>query len=135
MVSQQVENSASANLRKTAQKERVRFTFEPDRHSPNGVTFTWLIHDAYEGKGKAAMAVRSFWLPIAYQESGRYSETELRQFAQDCVRQLESQTQFLRSRFNLTTQRTPLSIRPKSLPEGSQSTFLNAASAIDIERN
>ena len=33
-------------------KSRVRFIFEPDRSSPNGVTYSWLIHRTYKGKEK-----------------------------------------------------------------------------------
>ena len=138
MVSQSVENSAKMNARKTRKQERVRFTFEPGRSSPNGITFTWLIHDAYEGKEKAAMAVRSFWLPIAYQQSGQYSKTELNQLAQDCVWQLEAQIQLLRSRFNLTDSQQPQSIihptynqSKPPLQSESHSIFLKASSTSD----
>jgi hypothetical protein len=59
-------------------KPRVRFIFEPDRTSPNGITYSWLIHDTYSGKEKAATATRAFWLPFAYRHSGNYSKAELR---------------------------------------------------------
>ncbi|MBD1847431.1 hypothetical protein H6F89_29335 [Cyanobacteria bacterium FACHB-63] len=138
MVSQSVENSAKTGTRKTSKQERVRFIFEPGRSSLNGITFTWLIHDTYEGKEKAAVAARSFWLPIAYQESGKYSEAELRQVAQDCIWQLEAQIQFLRLHFNLTADQHSHSTihsaddRSKHLPEReSHSAFLNTALAID----
>jgi hypothetical protein len=59
-------------------KPRVRFIFEPDRTSPNGITYSWLIHGTYNGKEKAATATRAFWLPFAYEATGEYSEDELR---------------------------------------------------------
>jgi hypothetical protein len=58
-------------------KPRVRFIFEPDRTSPNGITYSWLIHGTYNGKEKAATATRAFWLPFAYEATGEYSEDEL----------------------------------------------------------
>jgi hypothetical protein len=59
-------------------KPRVRFIFEPDRTSPNGITYSWLIHGTYNGKEKAATATRAFWLPFAYEATGEYSEDELK---------------------------------------------------------
>jgi hypothetical protein len=68
----------------------VRFIFEPDRTSPNGITYSWLIHDAYSGKEKAATVTRAFWLPFAYRHSGNYSEAELRDLAQQSIWQMEA---------------------------------------------
>ena len=82
-------------------KPRVRFIFEPDRTSPNGITYFWLIHDTYNGKGKAATATRAFWLPFAYRHSGNYSEAELRDLAQQSIWQMEAQIQHLREEFDL----------------------------------
>ena len=82
-------------------KSRVRFIFEPDRTSPNGITYSWLIHDAYGGKEKAATATRAFWLPFAYRHSGDYSEAELRDLAQQSIWQMEAQIQHLREEFDL----------------------------------
>jgi hypothetical protein len=79
----------------------VRFIFEPDRTSPNGITYSWLIHDAYGGKEKAATATRAFWLPFAYRHSGNYSEAELRDLAQQSIWQMEAQIQHLREEFDL----------------------------------
>jgi hypothetical protein len=50
-------------------KPRVRFIFEPDRTSPYGITYTWLIHDTYNSKEKAATATRASWLPFACRHS------------------------------------------------------------------
>jgi 23S rRNA A2030 N6-methylase RlmJ len=86
---------------KSANKERVRFIFEPDRHSPNGITYTWLIHEAYDGKEKAATATRAFWLPFAYRDKGNSSEAELRELAQQSIWRLEEQIQHLREAFGL----------------------------------
>jgi hypothetical protein len=80
---------------------RVRFIFEPDRTSPNGITYSWLIHDAYIGKEKAATATRAFWLPFAYRHSGDYSEADLRDLAQQSIWQMEAQIQHLREEFEL----------------------------------
>lgn len=82
-------------------KPRVRFIFEPDRASPNGITYSWLIHDTYNGKEKAATATRAFWLPFAYRHSGNYSEAELRDLAQQSIWQMEAQIQHLREAFEL----------------------------------
>jgi hypothetical protein len=79
----------------------VRFIFEPDRTSPNGITYSWLIHDAYGGKEKAATATRAFWLPFAYRHSGDSSEAELRDLAQQSIWQMEAQIQHLREEFEL----------------------------------
>ena len=87
-------------------KSRVRFIFEPDRTSPNGITYSWLIHDAYSGKEKAATATRAFWLPFAYRQSGNYSEAELRDLAQQSIWQMEAQIQHLREEFDLGTARS-----------------------------
>jgi hypothetical protein len=82
-------------------KSRVRFIFEPDRTSPNGITYSWLIHDTYNGKEKAATATRAFWLPFAYRHSGNYSEAELRDLAQQSIWQMEAQIQHIREEFDL----------------------------------
>ena len=82
-------------------KPRVRFIFEPDRTTPNGITYSWLIHDTYNGKEKAATATRAFWLPFAYRHSGNYSEAELRDLAQQSIWQMEAQIQHLREEFEL----------------------------------
>ena len=87
-------------------KSRVRFIFEPDRTSPNGITYSWLIHDAYSGKEKAATATRAFWLPFAYRHSGNYSEAELRDLAQQSIWQMEAQIQHLREEFDLGMDRS-----------------------------
>ena len=60
----------------------MRFIFEPDRTSPNGITYSWLIHGTYNGKEKAATATRAFWLPFAYEATGEYSEDQLKELAQ-----------------------------------------------------
>ena len=82
-------------------KSRVRFIFEPDRTSPNGITYSWLIHDTYNGKEKAATATRAFWLPFAYRHSDNYSEAELLDLAQQSVWQMKAQIQHLREEFEL----------------------------------
>jgi hypothetical protein len=84
---------------KYTSKERVRFIFEPDRNSPNGLTYSWLIHSTYDGKEKAASAARSFWMPFAARDSGKYSQAELQELAQQCVWRLEEQIQFIRENF------------------------------------
>lgn len=82
-------------------KDRVRFIFEPDRNSPNGITYSWLIHNAYDGKEKAAAATRSFWMPFAARDSGKFSESELRELAQQCLWRLEEQMNYIRENFDL----------------------------------
>jgi len=93
--------SASSSDGSSKNKPRVRFIFEPDRTSPNGITYSWLIHDAYSGKEKAATATRAFWLPFAYRHSGNYSEAELRDLVQQSIWQMEAQIQHLREEFEL----------------------------------
>ncbi|MEM7796785.1 MAG: hypothetical protein AAF579_20305 [Cyanobacteria bacterium P01_C01_bin.118] len=66
-------------------KSRVRFIFEPDRSSPNGVTYSWLIHRTYKGKEKAATAARAFWLPFPYKDAGNHSEAELKELARQFI--------------------------------------------------
>ena len=94
-------SEASASTAKSTNKERVRFIFEPDRASPNGITYTWLIHKAYDGKEKAATATRAFWLPFAYRDKGDASEAELRELAQQSIWRMEEQIQHLRETFGL----------------------------------
>ncbi|NEQ55540.1 MAG: hypothetical protein F6K11_36400 [Leptolyngbya sp. SIO3F4] len=36
--------SSSPKATAAGNKARVRFIFEPDRSSPNGITYSWLIH-------------------------------------------------------------------------------------------
>ena len=93
--------SVSSSDGSSKNKPRVRFIFEPDRTSPNGITYFWLIHDTYNGKEKAATATRAFWLPFAYRHSGNYSEAELRDLAQQSIWQMEAQIQHLREEFEL----------------------------------
>jgi hypothetical protein len=97
--------SASSSDGSSKNKPRVRFIFEPDRTSPNGITYFWLIHDTYNGKEKAATATRAFWLPFAYRHSGNYSEAELRDLAQQSIWQMEAQIQHLREEFELALAR------------------------------
>lgn len=97
-------------------KARVRFIFEPDRSSPNGITYAWLIHRTYKGKEKAATAARAFWLPFAYRDSGDYSETELKELAQQSIWRMEEQIQYLRESFGLES--TPALVgESSSVPE------------------
>ena len=98
--------SASSSDGSSKNKPRVRFIFEPDRTSPNGITYSWLIHDTYNGKEKAATATRAFWLPFAYQHSGNHSEGELRDLAQQSIWQMEAQIQHLREEFDLGISRS-----------------------------
>jgi hypothetical protein len=91
----------------SANKARVRFIFEPDRASPNGITYTWLIHKAYDGKEKAATATRAFWLPFAYRDKGDASEAELRELAQQSIWRMEEQIQHLRETFGLENAARP----------------------------
>ena len=93
--------SESPENNSSKSKPRVRFIFEPDRTSPNGITYSWLIHGTYKGKEKAATAARAFWLPFAYEASGDYSETELRDLAQQSIWQMEAQIQHLREKFGI----------------------------------
>ncbi len=92
---------------KSTHKERVRFIFEPDRASPNGVTYSWLIHKAYDGKEKAATATRAFWLPFAYRDKGDASEAELRELAQQSIWRMEEQIQHLREAFGIENTSRP----------------------------
>jgi hypothetical protein len=94
-------DSTDPDSTKSANKERVRFIFEPDRHSPNGITFSWLIHSTYGGKEKAATATRAFWLPFAYRDNGNYAEAELKELAQQSIWRLEEQIQHLQEAFGL----------------------------------
>lgn len=98
-------------------KERVRFVFEPDRNSPNGVTFSWLLHKAYDGKEKAGAAARSFWLPFACRDAGNYSEADLKDLAQQCIWRMEEQIQYLRESFNLETPARQVVAPVPSLPD------------------
>jgi len=93
--------SSSPGKQTSKSKPRVRFIFEPDRTSPNGITYSWLIHDTYNGKEKAATATRAFWLPFAYEAAGEYSEDELKELAQQSIWQMEAQIQHLREKFGL----------------------------------
>ncbi len=93
-------------------KPRVRFIFEPDRTSPNGITYSWLIHGTYNGKEKAATATRAFWLPFAYEATGEYSEDDLKELAQQSIWQMEAQIQHLREKFRLGVGPTSLATEP-----------------------
>ncbi|MGJ3248915.1 MAG: hypothetical protein ACFE0I_22940 [Elainellaceae cyanobacterium] len=101
MANKRSAEASKSATQKSANKSRVRFIFEPDRSSPNGITFSWLVHNAYNGKEKAATATRAFWLPFAYRDSGNYSEDELRELAQQSIWRLEEQIQHLRESFGL----------------------------------
>ena len=103
MANKRETQSSPSGKAKSANKARVRFIFEPDRSSPNGVTYSWLLHKTYNGKEKAATATRAFWLPFAYRDSGDYSEAELRELAQQSIWKMEEQIQHLREAFGLET--------------------------------
>ena len=112
MANKREPQSSSSGKAKSANKARVRFIFEPDRSSPNGVTFSWLLHKTYKGKEKAATATRAFWLPFAYRDSGDYSEAELRELAQQSIWKMEEQIQHLREAFGLETSARPVVSAP-----------------------
>ena len=110
-------------------KDRVRFIFEPDRNSPNGITYSWLIHNAYDGKEKAAAATRSFWMPFAARDSGKFSDVELRELAQQCLWRLEEQMNHLRDNFDLEVPNRPAIASPSALtPPAVESPPTEAAS-------
>ena len=110
-------------------KGRVRFIFEPDRTSPNGMTYSWLIHQTYNGKEKAATAVRAFWLPFAYQEADESTEAELKDLAQQSIWQMEAQIQHLRESFGLpVTPATTTTAPPTPLPETASAPVPTASS-------
>ena len=112
MANKRETQSFSSGKAKSANKARVRFIFEPDRSSPNGVTFSWLLHKTYKGKEKAATATRAFWLPFAYRDSGNSSEAELRELAQQSIWKMEEQIQHLREAFGLETSARPVASAP-----------------------
>ena len=93
--------SSTSTATAAGNKARVRFIFEPDRSSPNGVTYSWLIHRTYKGKTKAADVVRAFWLPFAYQDAGNHFKSELKDLAQQSIWRMEEQIQHLRETFGL----------------------------------
>ncbi|MGF1496531.1 MAG: hypothetical protein ACFB8W_06855 [Elainellaceae cyanobacterium] len=104
--------SESSEKTSSKHKQRVRFIFEPDRTSPNGITYSWLIHGTYNGKEKAATATRAFWLPFAYEATGEYAEDELKDLAQQSIWQMEAQIQHLREKFGLGVGPTSLANEP-----------------------
>ena len=104
--------SESSEKSNSKNKPRVRFIFEPDRTSPNGITYSWLIHGTYNGKEKAATATRAFWLPFAYEATGEYSEEELKELAQQSIWQMEAQIQHVREKFGLGVGPTSLANEP-----------------------
>ena len=113
-------------------KGRVRFIFEPDRTSPNGMTYSWLIHQTYNGKEKAATAVRAFWLPFAYQEADESTEAELKDLAQQSIWQMEAQIQHVRESFGLTvTPATTTTAPPTPLPD-TASAPVQTASSLEV---
>ena len=121
--------SASSSDGSSTNKPRVRFIFEPDRTSPNGITYSWLIHDAYGGKEKAATATRAFWLPFAYRHSGNYSEAELKDLAQQSIWQMEAQIQHLREEFGLGSSSTNVAVAELVGAPESAGDFPNASPA------
>ena len=123
--------SASSSDGSSKNKQRVRFIFEPDRISPNGITYFWLIHDTYNGKEKAATATRAFWPPFAYRHSGNYSEAELRDLAQQSIWQMESQIQHLREEFELSLARPETTELVGDLEtENSQAAMINGSALV-----
>jgi hypothetical protein len=118
------EQTVSTGEAKPVNKARVRFIFEPDRASPNGITYTWLIHKAYDGKEKAATATRAFWLPFAYQDKGDASEAELRELAQQSIWRMKEQIQHLREAFGLEN-----AVRPSAADSSSQAIAQDLSSA------
>jgi hypothetical protein len=123
--------STDTDSAKSANKERVRFIFEPDRHSPNGITFSWLIHSTYGGKEKAATATRAFWLPFAYRDNGNYAEAELKELAQQSIWRLEEQIQHLQEAFGLDA--TGRSAIAKTLPPSTFPAVTASPSATGVE--
>lgn len=115
-------------------KGRVRFIFEPDRSSPNGVTYSWLIHRTYKGKEKAATATRAFWLPFAYQDAGSHSEAELKDLAQQSIWRLEEQIQHLKEMFGITASSTQANDRIADVTVDLPSHGRSALPASDISR-
>lgn len=77
------------------------FRLQPLKSAPDAVLLQYL-----KSQGKAAndlllKAVRAFWLPIAFQESGGKHEQELKQLAANMVMALEDHANYLRGVFDL----------------------------------
>lgn len=83
-------------------QEDFRFRYAPVAGTGDAILVSYLRDGdgVRAGKEMIIEAMRSFWLPFAYQAQN-YSEAQLRQAALHCCRALEAQIFFIRESFGL----------------------------------
>ena len=105
-------------------QERRNFTFryQPYTNTPDGILIDHLQKgDAVRsGKEMVLLAIRAFWLPLAYHEAGDVSEEELRRIGLTCCHALEHQITYLRLLFKLPAPSAPIQMMPTSPPQAAE---------------
>jgi hypothetical protein len=104
-------------------QERRNFTFryQPYANTPDSILIDHLqTGDAVRsGKEMVLLAIRAFWLPLAYYEAGNFSEEEIRRIGLMCCHALEHQITYIRLLLQLPASSTTVQTFP-SVPHSPQ---------------
>jgi hypothetical protein len=79
-------------------KKRLDFVvrYQIDPQTPDGLLLTFLLSYPFGNhKELILQAIRAFWLPLAYQNSGQYSAEEVRELGKKAIALLSSQADYL----------------------------------------
>jgi hypothetical protein len=81
----------------------VRFRFQPRSKSLDGVLFGYLkqSRENIVSREMILKALRAFWLPEAYRQTGEKKGQALKKLAQDMIFTLEEHANYLRSEFGI----------------------------------
>jgi hypothetical protein len=79
------------DLSMSAKQYNFIFRFQPLASSADGILLNYLKSFEPLADGPVLSALRAFWLPMAYQESGTKKKAELKKMAMAAVMQLEGQ--------------------------------------------
>ncbi|HAG85187.1 MAG TPA: hypothetical protein DCL61_29565 [Cyanobacteria bacterium UBA12227] len=84
----------------------INFRFRPLLSTPDGILLNYLKKQETSiiSHEMILKALRAFWLPEAYQESGKKKRQELKKLAQNMILVLEEQANYLRTVFDIERQ-------------------------------
>jgi hypothetical protein len=80
------------------ERRNFNFRYQPYANTPDGILIGYLQtgDTVRSGKEMILPALRAFWLPLAYQQAGNFSDDELRQMGLICCNALEHQLAYIR---------------------------------------
>jgi hypothetical protein len=99
------------------ERRNFNFRYQPYANTPDGILISYLQtgDTVRSGKEMILPALRAFWLPLAYQQAGNFSNDELRQMGLICCNALEHQLAYIRLLLRLPMP-APTLLSPLSTP-------------------